>query len=240
MNKILNHLKENWVRHGFETLVVTVGILGAFALNNWNDQTKKNTLEVETLREIQLSLKSNLEHINGIADNMKKDVSKLKTLVIHLQTRKPYVDSLEELFYYPYRGHIIIVNKSAYEMLENRGIDIISNIELRSKIVDHYNYRLKTMELFGEAERALLDDFRNYYQTKVVPNYDDLFVGHTGREYPRTFAYDYEEILNDITLINKLKWRISRLDLAADRLDNTWATSTQALENEIGEWLKNK
>ena len=37
MNKILNHLKENWVRHGFETLVVTVGILGAFALNNWND-----------------------------------------------------------------------------------------------------------------------------------------------------------------------------------------------------------
>ncbi len=41
MNKILNHLKENWIRYGFETLVVTVGILGAFMLNNWNQNRIK-------------------------------------------------------------------------------------------------------------------------------------------------------------------------------------------------------
>ena len=32
MKKIINHLKENWIRHGFETLVVTIGILGVLHL----------------------------------------------------------------------------------------------------------------------------------------------------------------------------------------------------------------
>ena len=44
MKKIINHLKENWIRHGFETLVVAVGILVAFTLNNWNEG-RKTTLE---------------------------------------------------------------------------------------------------------------------------------------------------------------------------------------------------
>ena len=35
MRKILFILKRNWIKFGFETIVVTVGILGAFALESW-------------------------------------------------------------------------------------------------------------------------------------------------------------------------------------------------------------
>ncbi len=34
MKKIINHLKENWIKHGFETLYVIVGILMAFGLSD--------------------------------------------------------------------------------------------------------------------------------------------------------------------------------------------------------------
>ena len=53
MKKIIEHLKENWIRHGFETLVVTVGILGAFTLNHWNEERKDRSMEKDFLRDNQ-------------------------------------------------------------------------------------------------------------------------------------------------------------------------------------------
>jgi len=40
MKKVIDHLKGNWIRHGFETLVVIIGVLGAYTLNNWNEGRK--------------------------------------------------------------------------------------------------------------------------------------------------------------------------------------------------------
>ncbi len=53
MKKVINHLKENWIRHGFETLVVTIGILGAFGLNNWNEDRKTTNTEIEYLKRLR-------------------------------------------------------------------------------------------------------------------------------------------------------------------------------------------
>jgi hypothetical protein len=61
MKKIIEHLKENWIRHGFETLVVTIGILAAFTLNNWNENRKNLKLEKGFLRDINIEFKENRE-----------------------------------------------------------------------------------------------------------------------------------------------------------------------------------
>lgn len=34
--RVFKHLRTDWFRYGFETLAVVVGILAAFALENWN------------------------------------------------------------------------------------------------------------------------------------------------------------------------------------------------------------
>jgi len=59
MNRIIEHLKDNWIRHGFETLVVTVGIMVAFGLNNWNENRKNQVLEKGFLRNINIEFKTN-------------------------------------------------------------------------------------------------------------------------------------------------------------------------------------
>ena len=221
-----------------EVCLVVIGILLALQVNNVNENRKKKNLEVETLRELQESLISNFDNMISSTETLKVDIDKSKSLVTHLEARKPYTDELQELFYHPYRARSFIVNRSAFEMLENRGIDIISNKELRGQIVEHYNFSLALMEAFTRSERERIDDFRIYYQTKIVPNNEDSFLGHTNRIYPKTDPIQYEEILNDQIFISQLKWRISRTKMIVDRVETLWAKETQELEKKIIEELQ--
>ena len=55
--RIFKHLRTDWFRYGFETLAVIVGILIAFALENWNDkriEQQKVKLELASLKEALL------------------------------------------------------------------------------------------------------------------------------------------------------------------------------------------
>jgi len=51
--KIILNLRENWITYGFETLVVVVGILGAFELENWKESRQDRVKEQEYLSRIE-------------------------------------------------------------------------------------------------------------------------------------------------------------------------------------------
>ncbi len=60
MKKIINHLKKNWIRHGFETLVVIVGVLIAFTLNDWNEYRKSKRFESKLKIELYNSIQNDI------------------------------------------------------------------------------------------------------------------------------------------------------------------------------------
>ena len=69
--KIFKHLKSEWFRYGFETLAVVVGILVAFALDNWNESRKVRIEENKVLEEINIALKTDLLKLEEINMKMK-------------------------------------------------------------------------------------------------------------------------------------------------------------------------
>ncbi len=71
MKKILSNLRDNWIKYGFETLAVTVGILGAFALENWQD---------ERLQEQEL-----IEIYKTISEDLHSDILALDTLLVEFE-----------------------------------------------------------------------------------------------------------------------------------------------------------
>ena len=87
MRKIISHLKDNWIRHGFETLVVTVGILGAFTLNNWNENSKRNNQEIEILENLLVELNELKKETEAFIENEE----------YHLKVNKYFVDNWEYL-----------------------------------------------------------------------------------------------------------------------------------------------
>jgi hypothetical protein len=68
MRKIISHLRENWIRYGFETMVVMIGILGAYSLNNWNENRKKSDRIELYLEALVEDLTDDVGHLEGTRD----------------------------------------------------------------------------------------------------------------------------------------------------------------------------
>ena len=96
--KIFKHIRSKWFHYGFETLAVVVGILIAFALDNWNDERKQQELELKTLIELKNALQSDLEDIIHNANRHKNAQISCELLIDHMDGNLPYHDSLAKHF----------------------------------------------------------------------------------------------------------------------------------------------
>lgn len=136
MKKILKHLKENWIRHGFETLVVTVGILGAFALNNWNEERKDRILEKEYLRNINQEFKSNREQFRERMDTFKQLSESCGKVLSSFPITESNWDSTRFIVQEVWGTGTFDPSHASIESLINASsIDIISNASLRNLLL---------------------------------------------------------------------------------------------------------
>ena len=69
MKKILDLLKRKWAEYLLEILVIIIGILGAFMLNNWNEGKVNSQLERQYLSSIILDLKFESQHYENTIIN---------------------------------------------------------------------------------------------------------------------------------------------------------------------------
>jgi hypothetical protein len=169
MKKFLSAFKNKWPEYILEIIVITFGILGAFALNSWNEKSKIEEDELQILQEIQsnLSLDSIDINENYFAHNM----------AIQL------LDSLEEanennlsdievaLFLHrSLRDYVYIPQLSAFETLKAKGVDLITNDSLRISILRLYDFYYRAMVIIENDYKPaiLIDDFKYI----IYNNYD--------------------------------------------------------------------
>ena len=58
MGKFTKLLKRDWLKYGFETFALLVGVLGAFAAENWQDKLRDRQTEKKYIQ----NLISDVEH----------------------------------------------------------------------------------------------------------------------------------------------------------------------------------
>jgi hypothetical protein len=59
MKKIIETLKHKWPEFLLEILVIVIGILGAYTLNNWNEHRKDKVVETKALHDLLQEFKTN-------------------------------------------------------------------------------------------------------------------------------------------------------------------------------------
>ena len=121
-----------------EIVLVVIGILIALQINNWNEKRKLAAYEEILLSQLRQDLKRNVEDLELNISLQQKTIRSTDILLRHMQTKRPYHDSLETHFANVGLWTKFIVNAGAYKTIESRGLDMISNVKLRDLVFRIY------------------------------------------------------------------------------------------------------
>ncbi|WP_445748332.1 DUF6090 family protein [Polaribacter sp.] len=146
-----------------EIVLVVIGILIALQINNWNEQKKLIYKEQQALTEIVSDLDAiifRLEEMKSTGkNNINNNLKSLNIIINHLDSVKPYQDSLKVHFDNCFTYPNPLFKTSGYETLSSMGMDIILDTKVRSEIGLFFT---KSKVSVDGQYREVRDDFYNY------------------------------------------------------------------------------
>ena len=141
MEKIFNVLKEKWAEYLIEIIVITIGIFGAFMLDNWNTSRQERALELQYLNRFQEELLLQKSLIDSTELFYSEKIEIAKSILSDYQQYQDLtkIDSLNFKL-----GSLMWVNlapniNSAFNDISTSGqMRLILNSDLREQIVEFY------------------------------------------------------------------------------------------------------
>jgi|GEM_PF-6494340 len=156
MKKILKTLKLKWAEYLLEIIVIMLGILGAFALNNWDDKRQASIDETKFYKEIRFAFESDLtSQFDRLIKRSNQDINRIESILSLIENGTPIDSTLSDPYGVITRlgGRTFSPRVTSYKLLEAKGIDLITNDSIKNSILSIYNFHYPRIE-------HLLDNFR--------------------------------------------------------------------------------
>ncbi|MCB9185554.1 MAG: hypothetical protein H6601_02270 [Flavobacteriales bacterium] len=154
---------KNWKKYTFEFLSIFIAVVSAFALNNWNDNRRDRHAEDKILAEIHRGLEKDLEDIQLNLMGHQMGIRSADFFRDLLTGPSDVTDSLAYHYFNLTRDYVSIQNTSGYETLKSKGLELIENDSLRTKIISLYEYDYSTLRKL-EEEYFELQFQENYFK----------------------------------------------------------------------------
>ena len=168
MKRILIILSQKWPEYLIEALVIVASILGAFALENWNEQQNRENFEQSTLNQILVNLKSDRESLQSINNHFQRAIMSTDKI---LRTNVSANDH-DSLKYW--LGDVVQFDRfhsltNAYEVLKSKGLDVLSNKDLVYQLGKYYDDDVqRIVNTIGDIELTFNNDWVPVLKTEVV------------------------------------------------------------------------
>lgn len=217
-----------------EIILVVIGILIALQLNNLNDRVKERTVEIKILREILSNLEHDLIEIRSDIRTMdsvnqaSKDINQfIKTDAI---TSEKFFYDVSTLRVNPHFDP----NKSGYNLLVSKGVEIILNDNLRGSLSilyeSLYTYYYRYEEERTQFKLQQIDPFLlKYFEWHLRPELE--FFGHL-----QISELDYLKIKKDRNfskLLYAIAYNNTIVQNRAQRVESGIESLILEIENEL-------
>lgn len=150
MKRILTTLSQKWPEYLLEILVITIGILGAFALNSWNENRKSHAFEQKMLGELIIGLDRDISDLQWNRSLNEKASASQKRILKWMDNEIDYYDTLCYDFGKSNYWVSLSDNNGAYQNLKNKDITLITNDSIRNAIVMLYEV---SYDYYDEVEK---------------------------------------------------------------------------------------
>lgn len=176
-----------------EIILVVIGILIALQINNWNEDRKKDLLEITVLKELIRNLTDDIKDIDTNTEFHKRALLSSKVISHVLESQLPYNDSLDTHFTSIFIVPLFLETRTAYEQIKLRGTSVVKNDSLREQIVDLYERKYYYLKNWVESERKKSsDDIHGLYRNEFSSI--DFFGG--------SHPVNYEKLIKNQVYIN--------------------------------------
>ncbi|MDG1277844.1 MAG: hypothetical protein P8O16_11225 [Algoriphagus sp.] len=209
MKRILSTLNQKWPEYFFEILVLIIGIYGAFELSNYGQNKARRQSEIEILKGCKTELTSDLVEINFNMNELRKSQNALNLILEVLEKDGSYHDSLASQFIYTLLPLHFVHSTSSFETAKSRGLDIISNTDIRNKLIAVYDSQY---DFFLKAEQEELDEVQ-YHMRQILPGRFESGYNFEGKD--NTFEgsmvpLDFESLKTDQEYLYFIKTQQNR------------------------------
>lgn len=237
MKRILSTFKEKWPEYFLEILVITIGIFGAFELANYGENRSLKKAELEILKGCKTELMTDLAEINFNMNELRKSQTALNLILEVLENNVSYHDSLASHFIYTLIPIHFVHSTSSFETAKSRGLDIISNTDIRNKLIAAYDSQY---DFFLKAEEEELEEVQ-YHMRHILPGRFESGYNFMGKD--NTFEgsmtpVDFESLKTDQEYLYFIKTQQNRTKSYIDYFYENLRKSVESMITDLDQEIK--
>ncbi len=206
-----------------EIVLVVIGILIALSINTWNENRKNANQELKLLQSFKIGLEKDLSDIDSNINGHTKGLNSAKMILNLLESSQTYNDTLAKHFSNVMEPSRFVNSTSAFETLKSKGINLITNENLRNQLINVYDAQYTFFQngedsfmeeqnigsrnifpsRFEESFNYDITDFNDFYGEIVPLNFESL---KTDQE----FLYYFKTIKNRTNVFVNFHYKILR------------------------------
>ena len=223
MKRIFTTLAQKWPEYLLEILVITIGILGAFALNSWNQGRIEHLEEREVIRNIKGDINNTIlefQKLNKIRNDVVSSTNLLLEFSEYDLIEISVLDSLLGLtFYRPTFNNTL----GSINLLFSSGkINLIKNDSIRNPLIslpgeidDLVEEEVYSNESFHDHYVPIVFRHINFEEVPLF-GFGSTLIGISGQRAGKTTPVkksNYNALLRDQEFRNHISLRRNQMDL---------------------------